>query len=378
MIPKEKKIIPFRPGHRNRRAVTVFLGGVVMVLLLLAFFLVDGGQNWDSLMRLAVYGKEPLRIEQGTANQCVQWNGRLVTAGSSGVICYTRDGDMDFIAAAELSSPELIAGKDTLLIHDAGGNQLLLLDEKGNRLLEQRIKGTIYDAHMSADGAVAYLSSGDREKTVLQVFDREQLLCFSLYSDTRYLSRCAVSSGGAYVCAVALTEENGEFCSVAVIYDTDREEPLAEVSVGNQMIYDVQFLDKDTICLVGDSSLCILNTAGESLVRYAYDALLAYTLNGEGYCALAVGDESGYYLMTMGGSGKLLGRLPLTGMDIQLAAGGKYLAWVTDGMLYMSTASLNPGQGRPTGGVTSGLCVAAPGVCYIVDSRGATRYLFER
>ncbi len=375
MKNKDKKLIPFRQKARDRRAMTVFLGILAVLVLILAFFVVDGGRNWDSIKRYFAYGDEPLRIDRGAASQWAQWNGRLVTAGSDGVVCYDKNGTIEFVASAELRSPELIPGERTLLAYSAGGERLLLLADNGTLRLELKDTGTIYDAHMAPDGAVACLTGGEREKTILRVYDRQQLNCFTVYSDTRYLSRCAVSRGAKVVCAVALEERDGGFDSVAVIYDTSRQEPVAEVSLGNQMIYDAQFWGKDKICLLGDSSLIILNTAGDELGRYAYDALLDYTLSGEDYCALALGDDSGYRLVTLDSECRLLGELPLTDTHIQLAAGGKYLAWITDGLVYMSTSTLKVRDGQEVTGVISGLCVGDPGVCYVLDSRGATRYL---
>lgn len=375
MKNKDKKIIPFRQKARDRRAMTVFLSILAMLVLLLAFFVVDGGRNWDSIKRFFTYGSEPLRIDRSAADHWALWNGRLVTTGRDGVVCYTKDGTIEFVVSAELSSPELIPGDHTLLAYAAGGNQLVLLDDAGTLLLNLKDIGAIYDAHMAPDGTMACLTGGDREKAILQVYDRQQLCCFTVYSDTRYLARCAVSSGARYVCAVALEEKDGGFDSVAVLYDTDREEPVAQISLGNQMIYDAQFWDSDTICLLGDSSLITLNTDGEVLGQYAYDTLLDYTLGGEDYCALAVGDDSGYRLVTLNKKCKVLGFLPLTDTDIQVAAGGKYLAWLSDGLLYLGTSTLSAREGQEVTGVISGLCVGDPGVCYVLDSRGATRYL---
>lgn len=375
MENKNPKIIPFRQKARDRRAITVFAGVLAVLVLVLAFFVVDGGRNWDTVRRFLVYGRGEQHIDRGSAGHWALWNGRLVTAGQDGVVCYTPGGDMDFVASAELSSPELIPGNRTLLAYSAGGSRLLLLKDNGEVLLERKDTGPIFDAHMSTDGAVCYLTGGERDKTVLQVYDRRQLNCYTVHSDTRYLARCAVSNGAKYVCAVALTEEDGIFQSVAVIYNTDHETPVAEVPLGNQMIYDVRFWDNNCITLVGDSSLITLNPAGDMLSQYAYDDLLAYTLYGEDFSAIAVGDENGDNLLTFDQKGNLLANLPLQSREIRLTAGGKYLALLSDDLLVLGNRMLSCGEGQTVSGVISGLCVGDPGVCYVLDSRGATRYL---
>lgn len=375
MDKTKKKIIPFRKQMRDRRAMAVFLAVLAMLVLVLIFFVVDGGRNWDAVQRFFAYGNTELRIERGAITQWAQLDGALVTAGADGVVCYDEDGNVVFVASAELSSPEIKTGKETVLAYDAGGNQLVLMNDDGTILLNPPDLGTIYDADLSPDGTMACISDGSREKTILQVYDRKQLVCFTVYSDTRYLARCAVSPNAERVCAVALGEEDGNFNSTAVIYDTDREEPVAELSLGNQMIYDVEFWGKDTICLIGEKSLITINTKGERLGTYEFGVLLDYTLEGEDFCALVVGDETGYSLVTLNKKCRTLGTTILRSADVQVAAGGKYLAWIDDGMLYMSSPAMPNVKGQEVDGIVSGLCVDDPGVCYVLDSRGATRYL---
>ena len=43
----EAKIIPFRHPGQERRRLSVFLAVLVALALVLAFFVIDGGQNWD-------------------------------------------------------------------------------------------------------------------------------------------------------------------------------------------------------------------------------------------------------------------------------------------------------------------------------------------
>lgn len=375
MEEKNPKVIPFQKQRRDRRAVVLFLCLLVVLVLALAFFAVDNGRNWDSVRRFFAFGGESLRIERGVSGIGAQLEGNLVTAGSDGVILYDSEGKTVFVAMAELTAPQLQTAPKRILAYDAGGSQMLLLNEKGEVLLENGDMGTIYDADLAEDGSVACLTAGTREKAVLRVYDRSQILSYTLKSDTRYLSRCAISSHGESVCTVALGQEEGDFRSTAVVYETDQQEPVAKVDLGSQMIYDVKFWDSSTICLVGESSLTVISTKGKVLGSYTYQQLLDYDLGGDGFCALLVSSEKGTELVTLGKKGEILASMPVPGTDMEIGAKDGYVAWLSGGTLTIGSPKLKTYSSISVSGSANEICLGELGVVYLMDNRGASRYL---
>lgn len=59
------------------------------------------------------------------------------------------------------------------------------------------------------------------------------------------------------MCAVSLEERDGAVSSVAVVYRTDREDPVAEVDLGNQVIFDLQFWGKAGFAALGEEELLV-------------------------------------------------------------------------------------------------------------------------
>ena len=193
------KIIPFRHPGRERRRAAVFLAALAVIVLVLAFFAVDGGRNWDGIRRFFTYGSGEMTVSLDTAPSSLAAVGSaMAIADADGVTLYDKDGNERFVASLTMSTPVLKSGGGLILAYDAGGTAMLLLDQSGNSLLEEGPSGLIFDADIASDGAVCYVTSADRTKSQLQVLDKRQQSCFAVHASTRYFTVCAVSPGAEY------------------------------------------------------------------------------------------------------------------------------------------------------------------------------------
>ena len=310
----EANMIPFRHPGQERRRLSIFVAVLATLALVLAFFVVDGGRNWDRVHRFFSYGTEQVQISMDTAPGALgELDGRLVTAGAEGVTLYDKDGKVSFLAAASLTSPVVQGDGGYILAYDAGGTTIVLLDGKGEVRWEGSLPGPVYDADLTEDGYLCYVSAGSAVKSELQLLDREQRSVFAVHGATRYFTGCAAAPGGGAVCAVSLEERDGAVSSVAVVYRTDREDPVAEVDLGNQVIFDLQFWGKSWICALGEEELLVFNTKGEILGRYDAGGVTDFDLGGDGFAALVLPGSGGQTLVTVNAKGEELGRLALTG-----------------------------------------------------------------
>lgn len=374
-MDEQKKVIPFRNPRRERWRLAVFSGILGVLILVLIFFAVDEGRNWDALSRFFAYGNGELTLELASpVDVSAELDGNLTTVSRDGVTLYDREGKVRFVAAASLSAPVLRTAEDTILVYDAGGTELALLDRNGNVLLEGNAGGTLFDADLASDGALACTTASDREKAQLQVYDREQAPCYTVYSATRFLTTCAVAPGAEYVCAVALGELEGSFQSSAVIYRTDREEPVAEVPLGNQLIYDMRFWGEDRICALGENSMAVFSTDGKLLGTYTYSGLTAYSLEGDGFAALTIRSGSGYRLVTVNHKGQELGARDLGQSPGAVDVNGKYVAVLLDGTLTLSGKKLDAWYSTQEL-FGNQVQVSGNGVAYVIQSQTAQRYL---
>ena len=166
----EANMIPFRHPGQERRRLSIFVAVLATLALVLAFFVVDGGRNWDRVHRFFSYGTEQVQISMDTAPGALgELDGRLVTAGAEGVTLYDKDGKVSFLAAASLTSPVVQGDGGYILAYDAGGTTIVLLDGKGEVRWEGSLPGPVYDADLTEDGYLCYVSAGSAVKSELQL-----------------------------------------------------------------------------------------------------------------------------------------------------------------------------------------------------------------
>ncbi len=375
MEKKNSKIIPFRHPGRQKRRLMVFLAALGVLIVLVSVFAIDNGKNWDAVGRYFAYSGAELEIPiGGKVEKSAQLKGKLVVADTQRIIMYDEDGKERFVASTAMNVPVLDATEQKLLAYDAGGKTLLLLDEQGNSLIADPPTGRVIHGDLASDGSMCYTATSDRYRSQLLVYDRKQLLCYTVYSVKQYFTACAVAPGADNVCAIALGTRDGSFESSAMIYRTDRKEPAAQVSLGNQLIYDVVFWGKDTICALGETSLVVFTTEGEILGTYPCDNLVAFDLEGSSFAALVCETEAGYELITVDKQGQELGRVSMKnfyGLDVA----GKYVARLDETGLVISGKGLETWYVSQEGLDATGVQACDNGTAYLVDSQRARLFL---
>lgn len=80
-----------------------------------------------------------------------------------------------------------------ILAYDAGGSTLLLLNQKGEICSNPTLAGAVYDADLTEDGYLCYVTAGSAVKSELQLLDREQRSVFAVHAATRYFTGCAAA-----------------------------------------------------------------------------------------------------------------------------------------------------------------------------------------
>ncbi len=255
----------------GRRWLIYAVIGLAIVLLLI-WYLWAQTSSLDGLKRFVRYsGKhyDSFSVSVPDAGACVIAEDRLCTASQEGVSAYGADGKLLFRVGAPYRDPAIKAAGDFILCYEIGGTRLALLNTNGKELFFLHTEGRIYDAEAAQSGNVSVLMEGDGCRAVAEVYSKNGVLLFRHESASRYLNACAVSPDGDYLAVNALGQEDIRFASAARLFATDSEEPLAELSMDAQMIYDMAFLDDESVCAVGERSLQFFTAEGAILREYA-------------------------------------------------------------------------------------------------------------
>ena len=268
------------------------------------------------------------------SNRYASFADGLAVASVGGLNTFDSKGGEVHLAQAQIELPELRTGNKLAMVYDVGGNTLLAVSGRSGEVLRLDTDKPILDADLSQGDAICYSTSASGYKSVLTVYNSKQELVYRWLSSTIYMPLCAVSEDGSYLAAVGLGQSEGTFESTLYLFQTNSEELALSVSLGNELVYDLIFLEGDTICAIGESTAQFFSPDGASLGRYSYadQYLKDFDAGGDGFLTLSVNmyrAGNRYSLMTVDDTGSELGSLYIGQEILDLSACGKYVAVLT-------------------------------------------------
>ena len=317
-------------------------------------------------------------LDAHSANQYESFRGGLAVASPDGLQCFRDDGTQSALVQSAFDNPVVLCGDSIALGYGVGGSALCTAHYTKGEQLSLTVPGAIIDADLSADGFICCASSQSGYKTVLNVIDPAGAQTYSFFSSTHFFSQCAVSARGEAVCAVALGLSGNRFASSAVAFDTKKPDPVAELPLGGDLIYDLSFVGERTLCAVGESALQFFDIDGSRHSQYSYGGgeLLRYELDGDGFTAVVLNmNQAGsrYRIATVSNSGAELASLPLDETVQDVSANGKYLAVLTSGGLRVYDSRLRLCLSRDDVGFATRVCVQRDGAALLIDGSTARR-----
>lgn len=327
--------------HHFLKRILLFSVILLVVCALIAAFVLRDTLNMDGLRRWVKY----LNVRQDgdygvftfdahNSNCYASFQNGLAVASVGGLDTFDAKGEEVFLSQAQLELPDIQTGKNLVMVYDVGGNTLLAVHSRSGEVLRLDTDKPILDADLSQGDAICYSTSASGYKSILTVYNSKQELIYRWLSSTIYMPLCAVSESGGYLAAVGLGQSNGSFESTLYLFQTNSEELALSVSLGNELIYDVCFLDDSTICIVGEASVQFLGLDGSSLGSFSYgdQYLKDFDDGGNGFLTLSVNmyrAGNRYSLITVDQAGNEIASVYIGQEILDLSACGKYVAVLT-------------------------------------------------
>ncbi len=348
---QENNVVPIRPdlenliniGKRRKGPGKLMIRLTILTLLLaiVVSLLIFGAQFGSGRIRrfFTSLGTSDGSVveysfDDGQKNIYAAYQNSLAAVTGYGLTTFNSAGEEVGTIQHVYSTPLLQAGNQLVMVCDIGLSQLTVMDSAGDAVLDLQSKGTFLDANLSYGDTLSCIELNDGYRSVLSVYDHNQNRIFRWYSSSSYFNQCAVSDDASYLCAVRLGNDGNQFESTAVLFRTTMEEPIAEVSVGEQLIHEVCFLNYSTIAVIGENSTVFLNCDGEVLNEYDYGAahLRGYSISQDGFIVLSLnmyqaGNQ--YSVVTLNTKGEKLAEQYIGEEVISLSSAGKYSAVLT-------------------------------------------------
>ena len=385
-----------KPIRRNSGFWRVFLLVLVVLVLLLAICvkLFPSVFDLDRLSRTFRYmglkdqsGYGQISFDSNSTDSFAGFGDGLLVGSENSVTLYGLDGVQKAFAQGAMSDPVLACGDDAALCFSPGGTYMAVLSADGTILLEQTVAGVYLDANVSSDGCICYLTSESGYKSVSTVLNEKQETVFRFSSRTRYLNACAVSEGGKQLAVASLGEENGAYRSELILLDTsvvvndlEKDSSVIRTDLGNQIIYELVYLDRSHICAVGEDEILFLDTKGRLLNTYALTEhqLLDYSFNGEGHITAAAGQgtagESGL-IVTLDAEGKVLAQCEYRDRILGISASGKYTAVLTDRRIDLLDRKLQQYRSSLETGGARQVVLRTDGTAFLIGANSASLYI---
>lgn len=323
---------------------TVLIAAILLVALIVCCILFPRVFNPDRVGRYlhylptandSTYGQ--IRFDSNSSDSYAIFNGKFAAGCEDGLYLYDDRGEQTALVQGSLPYPKICTCDSVALCYSNESSTLVALDRKGATALNTTASGTVLDCELSSDGCVCYAASDSGCKTQVTVLNRDLQEIYKWKSFSQYLNCCAVSDKAERLAVVGLNQVNSVFCSTLSILRTDSEEDavVAEAELGNQIIYELWFLQQDRLCAIGENCTLLYDTEGNCLQTYDYagmtltdftrgkngDLFLSFDRNKSGKSSL---------LVSLTADGEQLAEREYEGEIRSITANGKYLAVLTD------------------------------------------------
>ena len=319
--------------------VVLVVCGIVAVFLFPDTFNLDAMRRWVRYLNVRSNEEEGIfSFDAHNSNRYANYDDGLAVASVGGLNTYESDGREAVGSQGQLGLPAIQTGGDLVMAYDGGGTALFAVHHNSGEVLRITSEKAILDADISEGGDICYMSSAAGYKSVLTVYNDKQELVYRWLSSSTYMPLCTVSENGTQLASVGLDQKDGGFESTLNLFRTRYDQIEKTVSLGNELIYDLEYLGDRVLCAVGENSVQFLDTTGEAVGSYSYgdQFLKDYDMGGAGFLTLSLNmyrAGNRYTLVTVDETGQEIASSYLGQEILDLSACEKYIAVLTpDGL----------------------------------------------
>jgi len=375
---KPKKIV---------KRVLLFLLILAVVCAIVVLIVFRDELNLDAIRRYVKYLNVTETSQDGrytfdahSGNQYASYEGGLAIASVSGLTTYKDSGAEDVVLQTQMTTPAIRTGNQLVLAFDVGGYALEAASHAAGGVLNVTAEKPILDADISQDDCICYAAPESGYKTVLYVYNKDQTMIYRWLSSSQYLPLCTVSNGATYLAAVAMGQSNGIFQSSINVFRTNSGDVYKTIPIGNDLIYDLEFVDSTTLLAVGESGAWWYTADGSETGSYDYDGsyLKDFDLGGDGFLTLSLNMYKAgnrYSVVTVGPDGGELGNLYVGEEILDLSAAGHYVAVLTASKLTIYDETMKVYAETDNTGAATDVVVRDDGTAILLGSGTGQLYV---
>ena len=287
---KEKKLASknfslIEGGKSPKNRIKKLIIAIVCALLIMAvvIFRINAptgmGEYIKCMMASSVGGKGyPVSFDDATSKQLYVQNNQLISLTDTTLYAHNSAGGLIYSTPHGMSSPVVRISKVRSLVFDRGGTQYFI-NNFDSVLSNKKADNKIIDADIADCGNYVIATLSEDEKSVVTVYDSNNLERFRIKSSENYVSRVAISSDGKSIAVVTVNAVESVITSIVTMYSINSDKPVSSKTFADENIYSLKFLNNKKIVLISknrcitfdkNSNLNELSFEGKTLVKFEH------------------------------------------------------------------------------------------------------------
>ena len=285
------------PKKITKKRILITCGIIALALLILFFVRSCGdGQSLASKFKLDV-----LKINTGSGfpEDIV---GNTVAKNNSAYFdgCYAYISDTSFTvlnttAGEEVSlqhsyaSPAFKCASGKAITYDIGGYDYSVVSINGDSF-NKKCENKIYCADISSNGVYGVVTSTSGYMSEASFYNSDGKFIYSYKMSEYYISALSIDSSGNYCAAAGVSTNGGKLISCVYILDFSKQEPVHKYVFENNTIFDIKYIDNNTVACIGDSEAYVINLRNDDYSVYSYSGkiITACTLTNKNGIVLSL------------------------------------------------------------------------------------------
>ena len=231
----------------------------------------------------------------------------LVVVGGDEITVLSASGKQTLTDNVAYSAP-CVRSADRYFLAFGLGEKSFAVYNSFVRIFAEVLEYPVYEAAVSDSGAFAVVTRSREYRSEVNVYDADMQKITS-YRTAGYVTAVSLNSGGDRM-VISTVDSEGETSGARLIFfKPGADEPEAEITLGNEMIYRCRFMGNSRIAVISDRGVAVYDFDGEIVesTDYSSDTPLLFDLADSNIGLLESGEESGlYYVKVFDRNGKEL------------------------------------------------------------------------
>lgn len=250
----------------------------------------------------------------------------LIVAGENEVTLISASGKQTLSDNVAFSNP-CVSSADKYFIVYGRGEKSFCVYNSFVRIYGETTEYPVFLAEMSEEGTFAVVTRSREYKSEVNIYGSD-MQKITTYRTDGYVTDVSFNVGGNRVAITVLEYAEEGTRSRLVTMRVGKTEAEADVSLGNTVVYDMEFADNSKITLVTDTGIKFCEFGGElkKSIDYVTQAPILYAMTDDNVAVLEKSDGSAEYLLrVLDKNGKEAYSLTVTDLKrpLQLCLSGK-------------------------------------------------------